>query len=121
MSVLCTWLEQAWPVLTAVLRRRPQTVPPLSVGGHSEATGQRHLGGGARTVTASAVHRLIRWAPPPPAALAGQGVEPGPRALTPAGELRPPLYQVTKTSSSTVAGFVIGWIKKYEIKTKAAC
>lgn len=80
--------RQAWPVLTAVHQRPPQTVPPLSADGHSEATGQQHLGGGARTVTVSAVHHLIRWGPPPPVALAGQGAGPGPRALTPAGEVR---------------------------------
>ncbi len=94
---------QAWRVLTAALRRRPQTVPPLSAGDHSGAAGRQHHGGGVRTVTASAVHRLIHWAPPPPAALAGQGVGPGPRALTPAGNHRLPPHRVSETNKNTLA------------------
>lgn len=85
---------QAWRVLTAVLRRQPQIALPPSADGHSGAAGQQHLGGGARTATALAVHRLIHWAPPPPADLAGQGAGPGPRAPTPAGKHRLPPHQV---------------------------
>lgn len=89
-------LGQAWLVLTAVLLRQPQTAPPLSVGGHYEATGQQHRGGGARTATASVVHHRIHWVPRLPAALAGQEVGPGPRALIAAGELTPPLCWHTR-------------------------
>lgn len=77
---------QAWQVLIAVLQRRPQTVPLPSAAGHSGEDGQLHLGDGVRTVTASVVHHLIHWALPPPVALAGLGVGPGPRALIPAGK-----------------------------------
>lgn len=78
---------QVWPVLTAVLLRRRQTVPPRSVGGRSEATGQRHHGGGARTATASAARPLIHWDHRLLVVLAGQAVAPEPRAPTAAGEL----------------------------------
>lgn len=95
---------QAWRVLTAVLQRQPQTVHLLSAGDQSGVAGQQHLGGGVRTVIASAVHHLIHWAPPPPVAHAGQGVGPGPRAPTPAGKHSLPSDHVTKTSKSTLAG-----------------
>lgn len=82
--------------MTAALRRRPQTAPPRSVGGRSEATGRQRRGGGARTATASVVRPLIRWVPRLLAALAGQAVEPEPRARTAAGELgRLPYYLTT--------------------------
>lgn len=100
--------EQVWRVSTAVLRKRPQTAPQLSAGGRSGGAGQQLLGDGARTVTASAVHHLIRWDHPLPAALAEQEVGPGPRAPTPAGKpvdlfLIRPLRQV----ENTLAGLII--------------
>lgn len=92
-DVMCMVFGQAWRVLTAVLQRRPQTVPPPLAAGRSGVAGQQRLGGGARTVIASAVHHLIHWAPPPPVALAGQGVGPEPRALTLAGTHTLPPHQ----------------------------
>lgn len=101
-------LWQAWPVLTVALLRRPLTVPLRSVGGRSEATGQQHHGGEARTATALAARLLIRWDHRLLVALAGQAVVPEPRAPTAAGELRR-LYPL-KINPARAAFFLINTI-----------
>lgn len=82
----CFVLSQAWQASTVALPRPPLTVPLHSVGVHLEVVGQLLLGGGVKTVTASAARRLIRWVPRHPVDHAELGEEPEPRALTPAGE-----------------------------------
>lgn len=103
-TVTAMWMcsfRQAWRASTAALRRPPRTARPLSAAGRSGPAGRPRPGGGARTVTASAAPRLTRLAPRPPAARAGQGAGPGPRAPTPAGNQGPPPVGVTQTRRST--------------------
>lgn len=88
VSVFFSSVLQEWPASIAALQRRLRTAPRPSAAGRCEATGPPRRGGGVRTATVSAAPPLIRWAPPPPAALEGLVAAPGPRAPTPAGEAK---------------------------------